>query len=112
MWLSGAVVTLSFVAQAISQTPATYFLNPPATGDNPIYTVGSQIDVQWITNMTSYNIFLWQQDLNVQAAAEGTQPIYSMLTFANACGRSFVKLTRNLQRGYLAPTEPKPSPGQ
>ncbi|EXJ57846.1 uncharacterized protein A1O5_12404 [Cladophialophora psammophila CBS 110553] len=79
-------VSFSIFAQVISQTPSTYFINPPAAGDqlffaeNQAYAVGSTFDVQWVTDQDAYNIFLWQQSLNVQSAAEGSSPIYTKIT--------------------------------
>ncbi len=76
-------IGLSCLARVASRTPSTYFVNPPAAGDalffaeNKAYAVGSSIDVQWVTDQESYDIFLWQQSLGVEFATEGSSPIYS-----------------------------------
>ena len=78
MRLTLLIVAFALIVRGMSQAPATYFLNPPASGDNVVWTIGTQTDLQWVTNLTAYNIFLWQQSLNVQSAAEGSEPLYSM----------------------------------
>jgi hypothetical protein len=76
-------IALCLIVRVLCQTPSTYFVNPPAAGDelffaeNKAYAVGSVIDIQWVTDQDAYNIFLWQQSLGVQSAAEGSSPIYS-----------------------------------
>ncbi|KIW74410.1 hypothetical protein Z517_12350 [Fonsecaea pedrosoi CBS 271.37] len=79
-------VGLCLITRVVSQTPSTYFINPPAAGDelffaeNQAYAVGSTFNVEWVTDEDAYNIFLWQQSLTVQSAAEGSSPIYTKIT--------------------------------
>ncbi|ETI22899.1 hypothetical protein G647_04693 [Cladophialophora carrionii CBS 160.54] len=79
------VVGVCLFVHVLCQTPSTYFVNPPAAGDelffaeNKAYDVGSVIDIQWVTDEDDYNIFLWQQSLGVQSAAAGSSPIYTKI---------------------------------
>ncbi|EXJ63237.1 hypothetical protein A1O7_03684 [Cladophialophora yegresii CBS 114405] len=78
-------IAIFLFAHVLCQTPSTYFVNPPAAGgelffaENKAYAVGSVIDIQWVTDEDDYNIFLWQQSLGVQSAAEGSGPIYTKI---------------------------------
>ena len=53
------------------------FINPPDSGiakdfsDNPVWPLGSIQQIRWVTDSKSYNISLWQQDLNLAAAYLG-----------------------------------------
>ncbi|KAJ9502458.1 hypothetical protein H2202_001579 [Exophiala xenobiotica] len=79
-------IGLSSLARVAAQTPSTYFVNPPAAGgglffaENKVYAVDSSINVQWVTDEDSYDIFLWQQSIGVESATEGSSPIYTKIT--------------------------------
>lgn len=75
-------IAFGLVVQVISQTPSTYFINPPIASnelffsENVVFSINSQPKIQWVTNLTSYSIFLWQQSLNESFSAQGSS-IYS-----------------------------------
>lgn len=59
-----------------------YFLNPPNAGkqlfflENDVYLVGDTLNVQWVTSLSEYSLWLWQQSLTAGSAVLG-QTIYS-----------------------------------
>ncbi|KAJ9611583.1 hypothetical protein H2200_004767 [Cladophialophora chaetospira] len=85
MYSSLFAIWFSIIVRVVSQTPSTFFVSPPAAGDqlffaeNEVYTIGSVFDVQWVTDLDAYNIFLWQQSLGIQTAAEGSGPVYTKI---------------------------------
>ncbi len=70
------VLTLLNIVELIAAASQQFF-NPPDSGiakdfsDNPVWPLGSIQQIRWVTNSESYNISLWQQDLNLAAAYLG-----------------------------------------
>ena len=60
---------------AFSQSPETYFTNPPDSGKGSLYgtdqvlSAGSTINVTWVTNETDFGIWLWQQNTDTSIAS-------------------------------------------
>lgn len=67
-----------------------YFIQPPDRGDNSlyssdnIYTVGDVLVVQWVTTQDLYSIWLWQQNMNEEAAVSGPA-IFSEFSLIAVC---------------------------
>jgi hypothetical protein len=67
--------------RAVSQSQSSYFTNPKDAGDAQFYSadqvwnLNSQQNITWITNLQSYGIWIWQQ--NVGGGATIGDEIYS-----------------------------------
>jgi len=99
--------------------------NPPAAGDelffaeNKAYAVGSVPDVQWVTDEDAYNIFLWQQSLGVESAAEGSgrytvrqATALLVCSLLHALWRSYLLTSSYFQPKYSAQRKKDDFPGQ
>ena len=80
MWLlSLFVVVLGFARINVADNVFIY-PNAPGPGQNYVgdlsWSVGSSQKIQWTTTIGSYNITLWQQSLQ-RNAAQGLASIYS-----------------------------------
>lgn len=84
------------VLSTLVRADPSYFINPPASGPpgswagNEDLTQGSQITLQWYSNISSYSVTLWQQGANNQGSAyAGTvyseQSCRGTMTAADQC---------------------------
>ncbi|KIW72025.1 hypothetical protein PV04_00249 [Phialophora macrospora] len=85
MLLPWLILSIWLVAHAVdADTPETFFIDPPSpsTGSlyigDPLLELNSQFTVRWSTNLTTYGIYLWQQDLDSQTANVDTNSIYTV----------------------------------
>jgi len=62
-----------------AQAVGTFFTNPAPTSSLPAFQLGSEVDVQWTTNLSSFSIFLWAlYDGSSQPNSDST-PLFSKL---------------------------------
>lgn len=60
-----------------------YWIEPANAGqplffaNNPTWTLGDRVSLQWVTDNNEYGIYLWQQSPTVGSASRGAS-IYSM----------------------------------
>jgi hypothetical protein len=75
------VLEIVLLAQPCS-SQSTFFTHPQDAGvesfygTDEIFTLGSIVNVTWVTNAASYGIWLWQQNLTENAASVDPTPIY------------------------------------
>ena len=70
-------ILFSYTIGVFSQDPGTYFTSPLASGFpgySNVLPIGSQIQVQWTTDLPSYDIFLWQQNQTMAQTYVGDPP--------------------------------------
>ena len=70
-------VLFSRTIGVLSQDPQTFFFNPLSSNNTNVFPIGLQTAVAWSTDLPSYDIFLWQQQLTAQKNRIGSQPVYS-----------------------------------
>ena len=78
------LIVVSFLDFAFSRTDDNAFIYPTASGPNLIYVgnldfeLGSTQKVQWVTNLTSYKMEMWQQGIESKIG-------YAVETVFSAC---------------------------
>ncbi|KAB8229415.1 uncharacterized protein BDW43DRAFT_303158 [Aspergillus alliaceus] len=47
------------------------FVNPPAadSAENPIWVLGEQQEISWVTTLTAFNVSMWQQSISQRSGA-------------------------------------------
>jgi hypothetical protein len=71
------IILFLCVEAAVAQGPGVSrnrFVNPPASNsaDNPVWTLGGQQVISWMTTLPIYDISIWQQSLTQELATHGT----------------------------------------
>jgi hypothetical protein len=71
------VFVFVWVEAAVSQGTGVVrnrFVNPPASdsAENPVWTLGDQQVISWMTTVPIYDISIWQQSLTQELATHGT----------------------------------------
>ncbi|KAL9117818.1 MAG: hypothetical protein Q9187_005639 [Circinaria calcarea] len=73
---------ISLLLPCQTLNPPSYWTKPPAAGtnalfvENVVFQLNGDATLQWVTDKTFYSIFLFQQRIDISAAALGN-PIYS-----------------------------------
>ena len=59
------------LAQGNGKSNPNRFVNPPAadSAENPIWVLGEQQQISWVTTLTAFNVSMWQQSLYQKAGA-------------------------------------------
>ncbi|PIG79030.1 hypothetical protein AARAC_003593 [Aspergillus arachidicola] len=54
------------VAQGDGKSSPNRFVNPPAadSAENPVWVLGEEQQISWVTTLTAYNISMWQQSIS------------------------------------------------
>ncbi|KAF2156104.1 hypothetical protein K461DRAFT_291057 [Myriangium duriaei CBS 260.36] len=81
------LVVASILPFAQAQATTNYFISPPVPeGDNqfqnnPVYTVGDQIKLQWQTNYTRVSLIWWQNNNDSYQTVDGLENVVSSSPF-------------------------------
>jgi hypothetical protein len=78
MHLAHSLVCLIGITVVTASSNNNYFTSPiSSTGVRPVFTLGDQLLVSWITELDEFNVSFWQQSL-VQESAASQGNIYCM----------------------------------
>lgn len=64
------LILLCGIILAVSADNKNYFTSPASNnGINPVYTIGDDLLVSWVTELGVFNVTIWQESLVQQSAA-------------------------------------------